>query len=144
MLSSPYPVPRLAAWTVPMVLGALQGLGAGAWVLLSPPRSYEGIGLALTFAWGAMLIVGSLLILVAHLIRVHQVELPGLAFALGGILTYVYLSWEQTFGDSPGSGPRALLLGWLLCFLLTRLVLLLYVDLKARARKDRQEEAADG
>ena len=144
MLSSPYPLQRLLPWTIPVILGALQGLAAGLWVVVSPPRSYEGIGLALTFAWGLMLIVGSLLILIAHLIRVHQVELPGLAFALGGILTYVYLSWDQTIGDSPGSGPRALLLGWLLCFLLTRLVLLVHADVKARARKDQHGEAADG
>ena len=32
MLSSPYPVPRLWSWTLVMMLGALQGLGAGLWV----------------------------------------------------------------------------------------------------------------
>ena len=43
MLSSPYPVPRLWSWTLVMMLGELQGLGAGLWVIVSPPvtRSEE-------------------------------------------------------------------------------------------------------
>lgn len=137
MLSSPYPVPPLWSWTLVMVLGALQGLGAGLWVIVSPPVSYEGIGATLTLVWGVLIAAGSALVLIGHVVRVHQVEVPGLAFALGGMAIYVYLSWEQTLGTSPGSGPRALFLGQLGTFYLARLILLLYVDLKARARKDR-------
>ena len=139
MLSSPYPVPPLWSWTLVMILGALQGLGAGLWVILSPPVSYEGIGATLTLIWGVLITAGSALALIGHLVRVHQVEVPGLAFALGGMAIYVYLSWEQTLGTSPGSGPRALFLGQLGTFYLARLILLLYVDLKARARKTRED-----
>ena len=139
MLSSPYPVPPLWSWTLVMILGALQGLGAGLWVIISPPVSYEGIGATLTLIWGVLIAAGSALVLIGHLVRVHQVEVPGLAFALGGMAIYVYLSWEQTLGTSPGSGPRALFLGQLGTFYLARLILLLYVDLKARARKTRED-----
>lgn len=143
MLSSPYPVPPLWSWTLVMILGALQGLGAGLWVIISPPVSYEGIGATLTLVWGVLIAAGSALVLIGHVVRVHQVEVPGLAFALGGMAIYVYLSWEQTLGTSPGSGPRALFLGQLGTFYLARLILLLYVDLKARARKSR-EVVTDG
>lgn len=143
MLSSPYPVPRLWSWTLVMVLGALQGLGAGLWVIVSPPRSYEGIGATLTLVWGVLIAVGSAMVLLGHITRVHQVEVPGIAFALGGMAIYVYLSWEQTLGTSPGSGARALFLGQLACFYLARLFLLLYVDYKARARKS-LEVSTDG
>lgn len=143
MLSSPYPVPRLCSWTLVMVLGALQGLGAGLWVIVSPPRSYEGIGATLTLIWGVLIAAGSALVLIGHILRVHQIEVPGIAFALGGMSIYIYLSWEQTLSTSPGSGPRALFLGQLGCFYLARLFLLLYIDRKARARKSR-EVSTDG
>lgn len=139
MLSSPYPVPPLWPWTLAMVAGALQGLAAGLWVIVSPPLSYEGIGATLTLMWGVMIAAGSVLVLIAHLIRVHQLEIPGLVFALGGVAIYIYLSWQQTLGTSPGSGPRALFLGWILMFLLARLILLLVVDRRARARIDARE-----
>lgn len=141
MLSSPYPTPYLWPWTLAMVLGALQGLAAGLWVIVSPPRSYEGIGATLTLAWGILIVTGAALILIAHLIRVHQLELPGLVFALGGVAIYVCLSWEQTFGTSPGSGPRALFLGWILSFLLAHLILLVVLDIRARKRIDARGEA---
>src|SRR5699024_11777515 len=123
MLSSPYPVPRLWSWTLVMMLGALQGLGAGLWVIVSPPVTYEGIGATLTLVWGVLIAVGSALVLLGHIIRIHQVEVPGLAFALGGMAIYVYLSWEQTVGAAPGSGPRDLLLGQIACIYLDRLIL---------------------
>lgn len=137
MLSSPYPSPPLWPWTLAMILGGLQGLGAGLWVIVSPPQSYEGIGAVLTTTWGILLVAGSVLILVAQLLRVHQLEIPGIVFALGGVVLYVYLSWEQTLTTSPGSGPRALFLGQLACsFYLSRLILLLVLDLRARRRID--------
>lgn len=139
MLSSPYPVPPLWPWTLAMIAGALQGLAAGLWVIVSPPLSYEGIGATLTLIWGIMIAAGSVLVLIAHLIRVHQLEIPGLVFALGGVAIYIYLSWQQTLGTSPGSGPRALFLGWILMLLLARLILLLVVDRRARARIDARE-----
>ena len=141
MLSSPYPTPYLWPWTVAMVAGALQGLAAGLWVIVSPPLSYEGIGATLTLAWGILIVTGAALILIAHLLRVHQIELPGIVFALGGVAIYVYLSWEQTLGTSPGSGPRALFLGWILSFLLARLILLVVIDIRARKRIDARGEA---
>lgn len=140
MLSSPYPVPPLWPWTLAMISGALQGLAAGLWVIISPPLSYEGIGATLTLVWGIMIAAGSVLILIGHAVRVHQVEMPGLVFALGGVAIYIWLSWQQTLGTSPGSGPRALFLGWVATFLLSRLILLLYVDIRARARLEARED----
>lgn len=139
MLNSPYPTPALWPWTLAMVAGALAGVGAGAWVIVSPPKSYDNIGLALTLAWGIMLALGSLLIAVAHLVRVHQIEIPGLVFALGGVATYDFLSWQQTLSDSPGSGPRALLLAWIAMMLLARLMQLIIIDVRARRRLELRE-----
>lgn len=140
MLSSPYPVPSLKTWKVAMCLGWAAGVTAGVWVLASPPKSYDGIGLALTIAWGVMLAAGSLLALLGHILRTYQVELPGLVIALGGVAVYGYLSWEQTFTDSPGSGPRACLLVLLAAFLVARARVLLYIDRRARRIVELQEE----
>lgn len=69
-----------------MIAGWLAGVAAGVWVIVSPPMSYEGLGLALTVTWGVMLALGSCLCVVAHLLRRYQIELPGLTLALGGIV----------------------------------------------------------
>src|SRR5690606_17128985 len=110
MLSSPYPVPHLRVHKVAMVLGWVAGMVAGAWVLVSPPKSYDAIGLALTTVWGVFLLGGSLLVACAHAFRKYKIEIPGLVLALGGVVIYSYLSWVQTLTDSLGSGPRACLL----------------------------------
>lgn len=139
MLSSPYPVPGLRLWRWAMILGWLTGAAAGAWVIAYPPRTYEGLGLTLTIAWGAMLALGSLLAALAHVIRSYQTEIPGLILALGGITIYSYLSWEQTFTGTWGSGPRALLLVLLACLIVARIRLLLHLDREARRRIDDRE-----
>lgn len=93
--------------------GTTLGLGvaaAGAWVLISPPVSYEGIGLALTTAWGVLLAIGGALVATGWAARSYKIELPGIVPAAGGLAIYAILSWQQTLGDSPGSGPRALLI----------------------------------
>ena len=110
MLSSPYPVPPLRVYKVAMMVGWIAGMVAGAWVLVSPPKSYDALDLTLTAVWGAFLLGGSLLVACAHAFRKYKVELPGLILALGGVVIYDYLSWLQTFTTAPGSGPRALLL----------------------------------
>lgn len=84
--------------------------GAGTWVLVSPPQSYEALGLALTAAWGVLLLLGGVLVAAGWAIRSYKIELPGIVPALGGLAIYSFLSWQQTFGDSLGSGPRALLI----------------------------------
>lgn len=139
MLSSPYPVPSLKLWRVAMILGWLAGVAAGAWVVVEPPKSYEGIGLLLTTAWGVMLAVGSGLCVAGHLLRRYQVEVPGLVLALGGIVIYDYLSWQQTFGDSLGSGPRALLLVLLAAWIIARIRTLLHIDRQARRMVELRE-----
>ena len=58
MLSSPYPVPELRVYKVAMVVGLVAGMGAGAWVLVSPPQSYDALGLTITTVWGAFLLGG--------------------------------------------------------------------------------------
>ena len=136
MLSSPYPTPRLAAWRASMVTGWAAGVAAGVWVIVSPPLTYEGLGLALTTLWGAMLALGSALCVTAHLLRRYQVELPGLVLALGGIVIYGYLSWVATLTDSPGSGPRALLLVLLASWIVARARTLLHVDRELRRMLD--------
>ena len=107
MLSSPYPVPSLRVYRVATVLGWVAGMLAGAWVLVSPPQSYDALDLTLTTVWGAFLLGGSLLVAGAHLLRKYKIEIPGLVLALGGVVIYDYLSWLQTFTTAPGSGPRA-------------------------------------
>ena len=132
MLSSPYPVPPLRVYKVAMVLGWIAGMGAGAWVLVSPPKSYDTIGLALTTVWGAFLFGGSLLVACAHAFRKYKIEIPGLVLALGGVAIYAYLSWHQTLTDSPGSGPRACLLLVLAALLVARIRILMHIDRQAR------------
>ena len=105
MLSSPYPVPSLRVYRVAMALGWVAGMGAGAWVLVAPPQSYDALGLTLTTVWGAFLFGGSLLVACAHIFRKYKIEIPGLVLALGGVVIYDYLSWLQTFTTAPGSGP---------------------------------------
>lgn len=128
MLSSPYPVPSLKSWRAAMITGWLAGVAAGVWVIVEPPKPYEGIGLTLTTAWGVMLAVGSALCVAGHVLRRYQVEVPGLVLALGGIVIYDFLSWQQTLGDSLGSGPRALLLILLAAWIIARLRVLLHID----------------
>ena len=132
MLSSPYPVPPLRVYKVAMVTGWAAGMVAGAWVLVSPPKSYDALGLALTTVWGAFLLGGSLLVLAANAFRKYKVEIPGLILALGGVVIYDYLSWLQTFTSAPGSGARACLLILLAALLVARIRLLMHIDRQAR------------
>ena len=132
MLSSPYPVPPLRVYKVAMVLGWIAGMGAGAWVLASPPKSYDALDLTLTTVWGAFLLGGSLLVAGAHAFRKYKVEIPGLVLALGGVVIYDYLSWLQTFTAAPCSGPRACLLIVLAALLVARIRLLMHIDRQAR------------
>ena len=132
MLSSPYPVPSLRVYKVAMVVGWVAGMLAGAWVLVSPPKSYDALDLALTTVWGAFLLGGSLLVGAAHAFRKYKVEIPGLVLALGGVVIYDYLSWLQTFTTAPGSGPRACLLILLAALLVARIRLLMHIDRQAR------------
>ena len=117
---------------VAMVLGWVAGMVAGAWVLVSPPKSYDAIGLALTTVWGAFLLGGSLLVACAHAFRKYKIEIPGLALALGGVMIYAYLSWAHTLTDSLGSGPRACLLLVLAAHLVARIRILMHIDRQAR------------
>ena len=132
MLSSPYPVPPLRVYKVAMVVGWVAGMVAGAWVLVSPPKSYDALDLALTTVWGAFLLGGSLLVACAHVFRKYKVEIPGLVLALGGVVIYDYLSWLQTFTTAPGSGPRACLLILLAALLVARIRLLMHIDRQAK------------
>lgn len=132
LLTSPYPVPRLAVYKYSTLIGWAYGVVAGTWVLVSPPASYDGLGLALTTAWGAMLAVGSGLVILGNIIRKYKIELPGLVLALGGVVIYGYLSWSATLGDSPGSGPRASLLVLLASLIVARVSVLLHIDREAR------------
>ena len=132
MLSSPYPVPPLRVYKVAMVVGWVAGMVAGAWVLVSPPKSYDALDLTLTTVWGAFLLGGSLLVAGAHLLRKYKVEIPGLVLALGGVVIYDYLSWLQTFTTAPGSGPRACLLILLAALIVARIRLLMHIDRQAR------------
>lgn len=142
MLSAPYPIPVLRTYKVAMVIGWAAGIAAGAWVLLDPPLSYQGIGLMLTIAWGAMLVIGSALVTLGHIGRRYKVELPGLVLALGGVVIYDYLSWQQTLSGSSGSGPRSLILVLLACVLIGRIRVLLYLDKQARHLVETRESTA--
>ena len=132
MLSSPYPVPNLASYKLFMVAGWLAGIAAGLWVIINPPKPYEGIGLTLTTTWGAFLVAGGALVAIGHAARKYKIEIPGLLLSLGGVVIYDYLSWVQTFTDTLGSGPRALLLALLACLIMARLRVLWHVDREGR------------
>ena len=132
MLSSPYPVPPLRVYTAAMMVGWIAGMVAGAWVLVSPPKSYDALSLTLTTVWGAFLLGGSLLVASAHAFRKYKIEIPGLVLALGGVVIYAYLSWAQTLTDSPGSGPRACLLLLLAALIIGRIRMLMHIDRQAR------------
>ncbi|GAA1714358.1 hypothetical protein [Brachybacterium phenoliresistens] len=136
MLSSPYPVPRSRLWQAFMLVGGVAAAGAGVWVLTDPPKSYQGLGLALTLAWGIFLVLGASLAVAGHALRQYRLELPGLYFLGGGVGLYCYLSWEQVVTGSPGSGPRALLLVSLGCYIAARLVALHIIDRRIRRIDD--------
>lgn len=93
-----------------VILIGLGTAGAGTWVLVDPPQSYQGLGSALTAAWGSLLMLGGLLVSAGWAVRSYKFELPGIVPALGGLAIYSFLSWQHTFGESLGSGPRALLI----------------------------------
>ena len=132
MLSSPYLVPQDAIWRGLLILGWVFGVIGGGWVLASPPVTYQGIGLGLTIAWGAMLAAGSLAVLIGHLWQKYRIEVPGLWLVVGGLVIYILLSWDQVFSGSWGSGPRASLLVTLACICAARLRLLHILDRKLR------------
>lgn len=132
MLGPPYPMPKLASYKLFVVAGWLAGIAAGLWVIIAPPKSYEGIGLTLTATWGAFLVAGGALVAIGHAAHKYKIEIPGLLLSLGGVVIYDYLSWAQTFTDSPGSGPRALLLALLVCLIMARLRVLWHVDREGR------------
>ena len=132
MLSSPYLVPQDAIWRGLLILGWVFGVTGGGWVLASPPVTYQGIGLGLTIAWGAMLAAGSLAVLIGHLWQKYRIEVPGLWLVVGGLVIYILLSWDQVFSGSWGSGPRASLLVTLACICAARLRLLHILDRKLR------------
>lgn len=132
MLSSPYPVPPLRVHQVAVVIGWVAGIAAGAWVLAYPPKSYEGLGAVLTAAWGVFLAAGSAVVALGQALRKYKIELPGLVLALGGVVIYCYLSWQQTLTTAPGSGPRALLLILLAALIVARIRVLMHIDRQAR------------
>ena len=126
----PYPstlLGRLPGAAVGLLIAA-----AGAWVLISPPLSYSGLGLVLTNAWGALLTLGGVLVATGWAARSYKLELPGIVPALGGLAIYAFLSWQQTLGDSLGSGPRALILTAGMLLAAIRLRALIRVSCDAR------------
>lgn len=139
MMSSPYPRPGLWPWRVAQTFLYAAVVTAGAWVLISPPLSYDGIGLALTTMWGIMLALGGTVALAGTITARYRLELPGLVLALGGVVVYDYLSWHQTLTGSLGSGPRALLLIALAAYMTSRLVLLIHTEREARRLKELEE-----
>ena len=144
MRSSPYPAPPLWPWRLALLIQYAAIIAAGTWVLISPPLSYDGIGLALTTMWGLMLTLGGGMGLAGIALERYKIELPGLVLALGGVVIYDYLSWQQTLTTSPGSGPRALLLIALAGVLTARVVVLVNTDREARHRIGRAHESAEG
>ena len=139
MLSSPYPVPPLWPWRVAHLTLYLAVAAAGAWVLISPPLSYDGLGAALTTMWGLMLVIGGGIGTAGTVLEKYKLELPGLVLALGGVVIYDYLSWEQVVTTSPGSGPRALLHIALAGYMAARVSALIRLDRQARRLKELRE-----
>lgn len=127
-----------------MMAGWVAGMVAGAWVLVSPPKSYDALGLALTIVWGVFLLVGSLLVASAHAFREYKIEIPGLVLALGGVVIYDYLSWVKTLTDFPGSGPRACLLIVLAAHLVARILALTHIDRQAMRMASLRDRGTGG
>lgn len=126
------PYPRRAT---ERAAGALVGAGitvAGAWVLIRPPVSYEGLGDMLTTAWGVLLTIGGILVTAGWAARSYKIELPGIIPAMGGLAIYSILSWQAALGDSPGSGPRASIVTAVTIIALLRLVELVRTSRDAR------------
>ena len=140
LIPPPYPPPAQQWWRVLQIIGWSAGIVMGAWVLINPPNSYEKLGSTLTLVWGAMMCVGSLIVLAGHLTRRYRIEVPGLFLAAGGVVIYCYLSWVAAFTYSPGSGPRALALTLLACQIAARIVYLLHADREAQKAAQLVEE----
>lgn len=133
MRSSPYPVPRDPVWLGILLVGWGAGVGAGAWALVRPPTSYDGVTVWLTTLWGALLLAGSAGALAGHVLRRHRMELAGLWPALGGAVLYAALSWQATLTDSPGTGTRACLMVLLSCLIAARIRWLRLVEKRVQA-----------
>ena len=116
-------------------VGVVVGAGitvAGAWVLIRPPVSYEGLGDVLTTAWGVLLTLGGALVAAGWAVRSYKIELPGIIPAMGGLAIYSILSWQAALGDSPGSGPRASIVTAVTLIALLRLAQLIRTSRDAR------------
>lgn len=123
---------RHREWRIGLILGGLLIAAAGAWVLIDPPQSYRGLGEALTTAWGTLLTLGGVVVSGAYWRRSYKVEMTAMPLIAGGLAVYSFLSWQATLGDSPGSGPRALILTAFAVVAAVRLVQLLRTSRDAR------------
>lgn len=114
-------------------------IGAGLWTLVSPPRTYESeLSDALTVMWGLMLLGGGVICLAAHLARRLLWETPGLVLAIGGVVIYAVLSWQQILTGTWGSGVRGMLLIWITLILVSRLADASRAIREARIREARR------
>lgn len=133
MLSSPYPAAASRARGVVLALAWLAGVAVAPWIVIFPPITYEGLGLAASVGWGLLVGLGSLLIVIGQVKRIYQVELPGTMLAAVGLTIYALLSWQQVATGSTGSGARALIL-----IILIGIVIARGMDLWAHHRRMRR------
>lgn len=103
-----------------IVLMCSFGIAVAPWILTYPPVSYEGLGLVASVGWGVMVGVGSVFMLIGHLLKAYQWEIPGVILCAAGFFVYALLSWHQAIEDSAGSGARALLMCMFFCWLVLR------------------------
>lgn len=96
------------------------GIAVAPWIITYPPVSYQGLGLVASVGWGVMVGAGSVFMLIGHLLRSHQWEIPGVILCATGFFVYALVSWQQVFEGSVGSGSRALLMCMFFCWVLLR------------------------
>ncbi|NIH72205.1 hypothetical protein DYI20_02875 [Auritidibacter ignavus] len=102
---------------------------AGTWVILTPPRTIEGIiGTTSTFVWGALLLLASVAAVAALLMK-WRVELTVLPLLIAGVGIYAAAVWADV-PETITRGPQACILTAFAVGLGTRLL-----SLRALAKK---------
>ena len=137
MLSSPYPEPPIVSWRPAMTLAYLAAVGAGVWALSKPPVSYD-IATWVGIAWGLALILGGGLNAFGMIAARYRFEWFGSWLLAFGLATYAVMSWNAALTETPGHGPRALILTGFALVVYSRGAQLSRIDKDAQDRKRRE------
>ncbi len=121
------------AWTWFRAIAYFWIAAAGLMVLICPPRSYEGLSLWLTVAWGVLYVIPGGIAGVATIIRRYVWEWVSVWLIAGGTALYAILSWQTALAPGGlGNTPRACIMTGLVALLLSRAFQLGIDDRRAR------------